>query len=115
MRERVSKELENNSGVRDISFDTSQVAQWGNGLLSFEWFFQGKVTKCVFFSGGVSNAFHYQITLRIIQFDPVPGETVILDAHWFILERKGRRILLEKGSQIRIPFLGKGYDDIVSA
>lgn len=59
--------------------------------------------------------FQYQITIRIMRFDPVPGETVVLDARWVILERGGRRILLEKGSQIRIPFLGKGYDDIVSA
>lgn len=57
----------------------------------------------------------YQVTIRILRFDAVPGETVTLDARWIILEREGRRMLLEQGSQIRIPFTGKGYEDIVSA
>lgn len=57
----------------------------------------------------------YQITVRIMRFDAVPGDMVILDARWMILEREGRLMLLEQGAQIRIPFTGKGYEDIVSA
>jgi uncharacterized protein len=57
----------------------------------------------------------YQIVIRIMRFDTVPDETVTLDARWIISEREGRQMLLEKGSQIRIPFTGNGYEDIVSA
>ena len=59
--------------------------------------------------------FQYQTIIRIQRFDVVPGKTVTLDARWFILEREGRRRLVERISQIRIPFSGKSYDDIVSA
>lgn len=59
--------------------------------------------------------FQYQITVRIMHFDVVPGEAVILDARWIILEREDRRRLMEQRSQIRVPFSGKEYDDIVSA
>lgn len=59
--------------------------------------------------------FQYQAIIRIQRFDVVPGETVTLDTRWIILEREGRRRLMERISQIRIPFSGKGYDDIVSA
>jgi uncharacterized protein len=57
----------------------------------------------------------YQITVRIMRFDAVPGDRVNLDARWMILEREGRQRLMEQRSQIRVPFSGKGYDDIVSA
>jgi len=59
--------------------------------------------------------FDYQITVRIIHFDAVQGEMVNLDARWVISEQEGRHMLLEQGSQIRIPFSGKGYENIVSA
>ena len=59
--------------------------------------------------------FQYQITIRIMRFDAVPGETVTLDARWIILEREGRLMRLEQWAQIRIPFTGNGYEDIVSA
>jgi uncharacterized protein len=57
----------------------------------------------------------YQVTVRIMRFDAVPGDRVTLDARWMILEREGRQKLMEQRSRVRVPFSGKGYDDIVSA
>jgi len=57
----------------------------------------------------------YQITVRIMRLDAVPGEAVILDAHWWILGKNERGVVQEQRSQIRIPLSGKGYNDIVAA
>lgn len=57
----------------------------------------------------------YQVTARILRFDAIPGEAVTLDTHWVILGDDGRRTLLMRGSEIRLPVPGAGYDDIVAA
>jgi len=57
----------------------------------------------------------YQVTIQILRFDAVPGEGVALDAHWVILGDDGRRMLLMRGSQVRQPVPGTGYNDIVAA
>jgi uncharacterized protein len=56
----------------------------------------------------------YQITIRIMRFDAMPGETVKLDARWVVLEEDERRIPLEQGSQIQLPLPGKEYNEIVA-
>ncbi len=57
----------------------------------------------------------YQVTVQVLRFDAVPGEGVALDAHWVILGDDGRRMLLMRGSRIRQPVLGTGYNEIVAA
>jgi uncharacterized protein len=56
----------------------------------------------------------YQINVRIMRFDALPGETVIMDAHWVVLEEDTRQILLEQGSQIQLPLFTRDYNDIVA-
>jgi uncharacterized protein len=56
----------------------------------------------------------YQINVRVMRFDAVPGETVILNAHWVVLEESTRQILLEQESQIQLPLYSKDYNDLVA-
>jgi uncharacterized protein len=57
----------------------------------------------------------YQIMVQILRFDAVPGEMVILDARWVLMEEDPRRMLVEQRSQIQIPLSSKEYNEIVAA
>jgi uncharacterized protein len=57
----------------------------------------------------------YQIMVQILRFDAVPGEMVMLDARWVLMEEDPKRMLLEQRSQIQLPLSSKEYNEIVAA
>lgn len=57
----------------------------------------------------------YRVVVEVIRFDGAPGNAVILNARWSIIEEEAQKTLVEKRSVISVPTEGRDFGALVAA
>ncbi len=57
----------------------------------------------------------YRVAVEIITFDGAPGNTVMLNARWSVIEEETQKVLADKKSQITVPTADADFRGLVTA
>ena len=57
----------------------------------------------------------YRVIVEVTRFDGAPGNAVLLDSRWSLIQEQDRKTLMEKRSVITIPAEGQDFNGLVAA